>query len=124
MFQNVDEEAVEEALAVEGVDEGAVEALAVVSVGEEEDGAAVEEVERAGLREKPIPKGGPLVFSLALTKKQTQWVKMRVAKKRHIPAGYAAMGAVLKPPFAFCPIMFCLCLLTPVCPQLSGSGPV
>ena len=114
MFENVVEEAVEEALAVESVEEGVDEALAVVGVEEEDDGAAVEVVERAGLREKPIPKGAPLVFNLALTKKRTQLSKMRVAKKRHIPGGYAAVGAVLKPPFAFCPIIFCLCRLTPV----------
>ena len=54
VFANVVEEAVEEALAVEGVEE-------------EEDGAVVEVVDRAGLREKPNPQGATLVVSLELT---------------------------------------------------------
>ena len=66
-----------------------VESGAVVdSVEEVEIGAVVdEEVERARLREKPIPKGAALVFDLALTNKRSQLSKMRVAKNRHIPAG-------------------------------------
>ena len=34
-----------------------------------------------------------------------QSLKIRMAKKRHMPPGYAAVGAVLKPPALFLPIV-------------------
>ena len=45
--------------------------------------------------------------------------KMRSARKRHMPGGYAAVGEVLNPPPSACPIIACLCL----CPQKLGNGP-
>ena len=62
----------------------------------------------------PIPEGA------SRSSDSTQSMKMMPAMNSHIGSGYAAVGAVLKPPLEFLPIICCLWLRWP---QSLGMGP-
>ena len=98
--------------------------VGVVVVAEEDEVAletgAMVEVDDDVLEERgfPVPKGAHFAFCFV------KFVWISSAMKRHMPAGYAAVGETLKPPLSFLPTIFVLCRFSPVCPQLSGSGPM
>ena len=67
-----------------------------VVLGPEEEVALDRRLEEA----LPLPKVDRLLILL------NQWRKILSAKNLHIPGGYAAVGAVWKPPLALRPTIF------------------